>query len=108
MENLVWLPFALFMFVMLFGIFIFPLLLVGYIRVRSAQNNREKQIGYIALAAPVAGLVLYMTIDMFEAANMAAMWWVLMLLLVLIPLVLASISLAKSRHTILAKTSKKK
>lgn len=81
-----WLPFGVFVYALMFGIFIVPLLFLGFSCLRRGKSLFEKSMGVMALLTPVAGAVFYTTIDYFESRGRTSLWWILIGLIHALPL----------------------
>lgn len=99
--SLLFLLFVIFVYFMFFGIVAIPIIVLGIKRIRSAQNSKEKLIGYLSMLAIPTAFVFYWTVDWFESKGslMNALWFVIMGLIHLVPLFILVKSLLKKKPT---------
>ena len=96
-----WVPFGAFVYGLMFGIVLVPVLITGYICLRYGKSRFEKAIGLLALLTPLAGAGFYTTLDYFDSRNKYSLWWILILIIHLLPLVASSYVAFKNRRKLL-------
>ncbi len=96
-----WLPFGAVVYGLMFGIFIVPLLITGWLCLRAGKSLFEKVFGGLTFLTPAAGAAFYTTVDYFERNNKLSLWWILIVLIHVLPLAASSYIIFKNRRTLL-------
>lgn len=88
-EGLAVLMVGIFFYLILFPFLSFPNIIFSFLLVRTWwKEPSRKRIRYLSLFFPVAGVLFYLTIDTFEAKNLASLWLLILAFISLLPVYL--------------------
>ena len=76
-------------YLMMFGSFLVPLLVFGYICLRESKSWLHKLIGLWAALTIFIGFGFYLTIDALEARRLQHLWWIGMFVIHSLPLLIS-------------------